>query len=145
MLRLLLIVALAVALASCTSSADLTLTEPLPIDGLYRSTSNVGDLGRLDLVIRKRLKAIRVFNALLTSDQLEVEQSEGRGTLGNEHLVLNFDIGAANDFYFQGDVQQDQAGTVTGLIGTFIFPGQEEQLPVEFTWVSEPPPEEEPS
>jgi hypothetical protein len=103
----------------------------------------VGDLGQLQLVIRKRLKAVRVYNAELTSDQLEVEQSDGVGTLGNAHLVVNFDIGASDDFYFQGDIQQDESGAVTGLSGTFIFPGQEEQLPVVFNWISEPPEEEE--
>ena len=143
MLRIALLLGICIALASCTSSADLTLDTPLPIDGLYRSVSNVGELGRLDMVVRKRENSIRVFEAELSSDQLEVDNSIGRGTLGNLHLVLNFDIGATDDFYFEGNVQQDGSGEVTGISGNFIFPAQEEQLPVEFAWVSEPPDEEE--
>jgi hypothetical protein len=144
MLRMALLLLVCLALASCTPSADLTLSDPLPIDGVYRSTGSVGDLGQLQLVIRKRIRAVRVFNAELSSDKLEVETSPGRGTLGNQHLVLNFDIGQTDDFYFQGDVQQDSAGTITGLSGSFIFPGQPEQLPVQFTWVSAPPVEDTP-
>jgi len=144
MLRIALLLLIAATLASCTSSADLALSDPLPIDGLYRSAGSVGDLGQLQLVVRKRTGSVRVFNAELTSDQLTVAPSDGRGTLGNQHLVLNFDIGQTDDYYFQGNVEQDSAGTVTGLTGTFIFPGQPEQLPVEFTWISTPPAEETP-
>jgi hypothetical protein len=140
---LLALAALLTSLAGCSSSADLALTDPLPIDGVYRSNGNVGELGRLDLTVRKRVGGIRVFNAELTSDDLEIEASTGRGTLGNLHLVLNFDIGAVDDFYFEGQVQQDSGGAVTGLVGNFIFPNQSEQLPVQFDWVSAPPPLEE--
>src|SRR4051812_35562202 len=98
MLRFALLLLVCAALSACASPADLTLAEPLPIDGLYRSTAAVGDLGQLQLVVRKRTKAIRVFEAQLTSNLAEVEESPGVGTLGNQHLVLNFDLGATDDF-----------------------------------------------
>jgi hypothetical protein len=130
-------------LAGCTSSTDLTLTAPLDIDGVYASTAEVGALGEVELTLRKRVNSTRGFNATLHSANAAIEDSSGRGTLGNLHLILNFEIGQTDDYYFQGDIVLDGGGAVTGITGTFIFPGQPEQLPVEFTRTGDAPPLEE--
>ncbi len=103
----------------------------------------MGDLGNLELTIRKRENSLRTFEATLHSDNLEVADSFARGTLGNLHLILNFEIGAVDDYYFQGFVQQDGGGAITGLSGSFIFPTQDEQLAVAFTRTGDAPPLEE--
>lgn len=130
------------ALTACSSSFDLALSEPLDIDGTYRSTSSVGALGTLEMVVRKRTRSIRVFEAELSGPELAISPSEGVGTLGNDHLVLNFEIGAVDDFYFQGFVQQD-GSAISGLNGSFIFPGQDEDLAVEFERTGDAPPLED--
>lgn len=91
----------------------------------------MGSLGTLALEL-ERVEDSRVFNATLSSrDDADAGESIGVGTLGNEHLILNFDRGLLSDYYFEGDVALEGTA-VARLEGQFIFPDQPEPLPVVF-------------
>jgi len=79
---------------------------------------------------------MRPFLRVLWALVGEVEPAEGIGTLGDLHLILNFDRGESSDFYYEGMVvltPQEAKGLAIGDIdGQFVFPDQEETLPVVF-------------
>lgn len=118
--------------ASCSSGYPMALSwPPHVIAGTYWSGQAVGALGTLELKL-VRDDHTRVFNAELTSrDDAALGLSEGVGTLGNEHLILNFDRGRLSDYYFEGDVVLDGA-TVLRIEGQFIFPDHSPTTPVVF-------------
>jgi hypothetical protein len=138
-MRILLALFLVFALGGCSSDDGPGVDTSLNPSGLYRSTAAVGGLGELELTLLKREGSANVYDAQLESDSnVEIDASLGTGSLGEDHLIINFEIGEPDDYYFQGFVQQ--SGTaITGLTGTFIFPDQAEQLAVEFERVGDAP------
>lgn len=123
-------------LAGCTGSnfiIDIT-TPPLNAEGHYTSTDTGGRLGHLSLDLTLREGAIRTYDAVLGSlDDPQFGQSEGVGTVGNQHIILNFDPGSNVDYYFEGTFTLDNAGLVSGIEGSFIWPDQQERLDASFS------------
>jgi hypothetical protein len=102
--------------------------------GNYRSLDEVGPLGHLRLNLIRRAETETVYDATLSGEaSSDFGESEGVGTLGNEHLILNFDRGLESDFYFQGNIVLS-GEAVNSINGTFVFPDQAEQLAVEFAY-----------
>jgi len=110
--------------------------EVIDLTGRYTSTEEIGVLGLLTMDI-ERMEETRVFRAQVSGALVgEVEPSNGIGTLGDLHLILNFDRGELSDFYYEGMVvltPQEAEGLAIGDInGQFVFPDQAETLPVVF-------------
>ena len=96
---------------------------------MYRARRAAG-AGRLQLAQRP---GTRIYDARLTSlNSNDLGRSDGIGTLGNLHLILDFDRGTTADFYFEGNVQAS-GDVITGIAGQFVFADQRETLPVSFT------------
>jgi len=122
-----------IMLAGCSSS-DFQITPTIAwfdMSGRYVSTEEIGPLGVIMLEL-ERFEDTEIFTADLTSSASEdLEPVHGAGTLGDYHLILDFDIGIRSDYYFEGVV------TLTGeqvesIDGQFVFPDQEETLPATF-------------
>jgi hypothetical protein len=130
-----------VALSACTSgSAEIIESPPISVEGMYESSEDVGPLGKLTMELRLRPNAARSYRAvLLSQSSAGFDESIGGGTLGNDHLILNFDIRAEGDFFFQGFVE-NEGEAIDSISGTFLFPGQVEELPVTFEYTGELPP-----
>ncbi len=142
---LLVTVALAGALSACSGTRPQELRgDILVVSGLYRSQEEVGALGRLTLNLLRREDTFTIYDATLSGDAGgDLGEDDGVGTLGNSHLILNFDRGTTDDYYFQGTVTMD-GDLPDQMVGTFVFPDQTEQLSVTFDYTGEalPPPEE---
>jgi hypothetical protein len=119
-------------LAGCSSSWNMAPGwPPLDVSGIYHSSAAVGSLGVLSLEL-ERVEQSRVFNAKLSStDNPDLGETKGVGTLGDVHLILNFGRGSKDDYYFEG-VVATTGSTVESINGEFIFPDQAEPLPVVF-------------
>lgn len=126
---LLAVVALA---SSCSSSFTVGVTEPfIDLSGIYRTASAVGSMGELQLRL-ERIEDTTWFDALVESDLgSEINTSIGFLTLGDRHVVINFDRGLLSDYYFEGTVVMD-GSEVDSLEGQFVFPDMEETLAVTF-------------
>lgn len=123
-------------LAGCGSSSfNINIeTPPLNAEGQYTSADTGGPLGRLSLELSLRENAVRTYDATLTSlDDPQFGESEGVGTVGNQHIILNFDPGANVDYYFEGTFVLDNDGLVSGIEGSFIWPDQDERLSASFS------------
>ena len=99
--------------------------------GSFVSEDPVGELGRLSLELTQREDTV-VFEAALSAEGSdELGYSEGIGTVGNGHLVLNFDRNLETDYYFEGTVEVtgDEA---TAINGNLVFPDLANPLPVRF-------------
>jgi len=132
MLPMLAAIIAACLAAGCSSDWPMALSwPPHVIAGTYWSEQAVGALGTLALSL-ERVEHSRVFDAVMTSrDDEELGESEGIGTLGNEHLILNFDRGKLDDYYFEGSVVRD-GEIVLRIEGQFIFPDRSQTVPVVF-------------
>lgn len=134
-LAALLLAALGLA-AGCTSGSDYRIgidSPALYAGGEYVSGDTGGSLGHLTLTLVLREGAQRTYDANLTSqDKPDFGESVGVGTVGNEHIILNFDRGKDTDYYFEGQLVLTGV-SVTGISGQFVFPDLEETLPAEFT------------
>ena len=133
-----------VLLGGCSASGvEPIASPPINVEGVYQSTEAVGPLGRLTLALRLRGESVRVYRATLNStDTPTLAESTGIGTLGNDHLILNFDVRTEGDYFFQGTVA-NSGSAIDSIAGTFLFPGQTEELPVTFEYTGVLPPEEE--
>jgi len=101
------------------------------LTGRYASTTEIGALGILTLEL-ERYEDTAYFSAALSgSAAAELEPVHGAGTLGDYHLILDFDIGVRSDYYFEGDVTVTE-GRVESIDGQFVFPDQEEMLAATF-------------
>jgi hypothetical protein len=133
--RGLAVLAALLLLAGCGGGAAWD-TEVLPwihdVEGTYQARTVVGDWGVVVLQLERQERS-RVYKATLANPHLDFFRTrKGIGTLANDHLILNFDTGYTDDFYFEGDVVQ-QDDIVQGLAGQFIFPDQEgRNLVLEF-------------
>ena len=130
-----LLAAAALALAGGCSSSDFTVGTQLPwvdLSGVYVSDEAVGALGFLSLSL-ERFEDTEYFTAIMTGSQLGDENgSGGAGTLGDLHLIIDFDIGFATDYYFEGMVEIS-GDRVVAIDGQFVFPDQQEMLPAVFS------------
>lgn len=126
-------------LAACAGQRTPVAESPvLVVSGLYESDVEVGPLGRLQLNLVRRNNTQTIYDAKLSGiSGADFGSSTGVGTIGNEHLILNFDRGKESDFYFQG-MAQLSGETVTGIDGSFVFPDQTEQLTVHFNYTGPP-------
>lgn len=107
---------------------------PLNAEGFYTSADTGGPLGRLRLELTLFENAARTYDAVLTSlDDPQFGESVGVGTVGNQHIILNFDPGDAVDYYYEGSFVLDNAGLVSGIEGSFIWPDQDERLDANFS------------
>lgn len=117
------------------SSSDFTVGTQLPwvdISGMYVSDEAVGALGYLNLEL-ERFEDTEYFTAIMTGSKLGDETgSTGAGTLGDLHLIIDFDIGMATDYYFEGMVELSGDAAVS-ISGQFVFPDQQEMLPAVFS------------
>lgn len=111
--------------------------EPAPVipwydlSGRYVSSAEVGGLGDLTIVI-ERLEDSQVFAIELTGTELtELEPVDGLGTLGDNHVIMDFDIGQDSDYYFEGTVTR-VGEVIDSISGQFIWPDQAETLLVTF-------------
>lgn len=123
----------ACAIAGCTSSTyQAGLTEPwLDMSGRYVSTAEIGNLGIVMLEL-ERYEDTEVFSASMTGSAVpELEPGRGAGTIGDLHLILDFNIGFSSDYYFEGLVTQTN-GVVESFSGQFLFPDEQDVLPVTF-------------
>lgn len=101
------------------------------LSGRYVSTDEIGALGILMLEL-ERFEDTEIFTAEITGSAAEeLEPARGAGTLGDYHVIFDFDIGTKADYYFEGLVTlaNDQ---VEKIEGQFVFPDQEEVLPATF-------------
>lgn len=123
------------ALVGGCSSSDFTVGTQLPwvdLTGMYVSDEAVGALGFINLSL-ERFEDTEYFTAIMTGSQLGDEQgSGGAGTLGDLHLIIDFDIGLATDYYFEGMVEM-AGDQVVAIDGQFVFPDQQEMLPAVFS------------
>ena len=104
-----------------------TLTAELP--GF--ATQELANLGIVTLEINI-VEELGTFKAWVTATETE-GISEGIGTVGDNHLILNFDRGLNSDFYFEGTFETLALGNiVTRIDGRFIFPDRADPLPVVF-------------
>lgn len=120
-------------LAGCSSS-DFQIGTTVPwfdLSGRYVSSTEIGPLGVITLELG-RFEDTEIFTADLSSSASEdLKPVHGAGTLGDYHLILDFDIGVRSDYYFEGQVTM--AGEqVESIDGQFVFPDQEETLPASF-------------
>lgn len=123
----------ALGLTSCASSTYRAgLTEPwLDMTGRYVSTAEIGELGIVMLEL-ERFEDTEIFSASMTGSAVpDLEPGRGAGTIGDFHLILDFNIGFSSDYYFEGDVSLS-SGSVESIAGQFIFPDSVETLPVTF-------------
>jgi hypothetical protein len=134
----LLSLALIALSAGCQGSEFVVgpVMDVIDLTGRYTSTEEIGALGLLILDI-ERVEETRVFRAQVSGALVgEVEPSNGIGTLGDLHLILNFDRGESSDFYYEGMVvltpQEAEGLAIGNIAGQFVFPGQAETLPVVF-------------
>jgi hypothetical protein len=128
-----LLVLLALAAAGCSSaSSSAGLTEPwFDMTGRYVSTTELGDLGIVTLDL-ERYEDTEIFSAYLTGSAVpDLEPGRGAGTLGDSHLIIDFDIGIRSDYYFEGMVAHTD-GVVESISGQFIFPDETGVMPVTF-------------
>ncbi len=130
----LLAVAVLALLGGCSSSG-FTVGTQLPwvdIGGMYVSDQEVGALGYINLEL-ERFEDTEYFSAVMAGSKLGDETgSTGAATLGDLHLIINFDIGFASDYYYEGMVEL--AGEqVVSIDGQFVFPDQQETLPAMFS------------
>jgi hypothetical protein len=133
-MRSVLLAALGAALMGCGGGNSWD-PEVLPwihdIQGTYQAREIVGEWGRVALQL-ERINHSRAYDATLANPQFEMFRTRaGIGTLANDHVILNFDTGLDSDFYFEGDVVIE-GDLVRGLSGQFVFPDQEQTLPVVF-------------
>lgn len=128
------LITLLLAIVGCRSgSAPLQTQAFLDLSGRYHSTEPVGTLGILTLEINI-IPGKQRFKAWLAGPGEDTGVSEGIGTVGDGHVILNFDRGLNSDFYFEGLV--DWGGEfANAIIGNFIFPDRTEPLPVSFDFV----------
>ncbi|MCC7477568.1 hypothetical protein IT575_03835 [bacterium] len=131
-------------LSACSGQRTPELQSPvLVVSGLFVSQEEVGPLGRLTLNLLRREDTFTIYDATLSGEEGgELGEDDGVGTLGNSHLILNFDRGTTDDYYFQGQVSMDGDLPDT-LVGTFVFPDQTEQLSVTFDYTGPAIPEPE--
>jgi hypothetical protein len=107
-------------------------TPPHNAEGVYTSGDTGGPLGRLRLELTLRENALRTYDATLSSlDDPRFGESTGVGTVGNEHIILNFDPGDPTDYYFEGALALT-GGAVSGIEGRFVWPDQTENLSAVF-------------
>lgn len=132
------------ALSACSGQRTPELQSPvLVVSGLFISQEEVGPLGRLTLNLLRREDTFTIYDATLSGEEGgELGEDDGVGTLGNSHLILNFDRGTTDDYYFQGQVSMD-GELPDQLVGTFVFPDQTEQLSVTFDYTGPAIPEPE--
>ena len=119
------------ALANSCTSGFRTVPQILfdDITGIYRTVGEAGVLGDITIEIQLAENARTVYEARLTNSG---GVAEGLGTLADDHLILNFDRGTTDDYYFEGLVVT--SGTVvTGIQGSFIFPDHTGTIPATFT------------
>jgi len=121
------------ALCGCSSS-DFQITPAVPwfdLSGRYASTDEIGALGILTLELEQFEDTV-YFSATLTGSAVtEMAEVHGAATLGDYHVIVDFDIGVRSDYYFEGDVTVTE-GRVESIDGQFVFPDQEETLPTTF-------------
>ena len=142
---ILLFVLCSVLLSGCSTSESWNPTPQLPlidVSGRY-SSSDIAGVGEVELILRYdedggffRAEMSRRING---GDG----ESIGVGTIGDDHLILNFDRRLDTDYYFAGNVALDGAAVDT-IDGNFILPTGNGSIPAVFTYLGEaPPPEEE--
>jgi hypothetical protein len=135
----------ALALSGCTSSTAWNPGPVLPlldVSGRY-SSSNISGVGVVELILRYDEDG-GFFRAEM-SERINGGEGEsvGVGTIGDSHLIINFDRRLPTDFYFAGNVTVD-SDSVDTLDGNFILPSGNGSLPVVFTYLgAAPPPAEE--
>ncbi|MCH7472178.1 hypothetical protein IIA79_04420 [bacterium] len=119
--------------AACSPQFDIGVDfPPHELSGTYLSDEQVGVLGILLLELERVPGSTRVYKATLAGlNGGELGGSEGIGTLGNEHLILNFNPGSDLDYYLELTVELD-GSSISTMSGTFIFPDQKEPLEVTF-------------
>jgi hypothetical protein len=117
--------------ASCGGEENLPPTAAFNLNGQYQSTAAVGDLGVLTLFVLERETA-GIYDTVLRSNvSPAIEDIEGVATIGGTHLIINFDRGSQNDFYFEGEVTA-ASGSAQSINGQFIFPDSEPRLSATF-------------
>ena len=135
MLTCAVLVAVCIAAACSSSLAPAPPFPPRDITGAYLSDAPAGELG----VLRLELKwdgDFGVFLATLESqDNAAFGKSSGWGTLGGDHLVLNFDRGGPASYYIQARLALS-GEAVSALSGTVIFADQAQALSVTFVPLS---------
>lgn len=127
-------IALVLAAGAGCSSSDFTVGTTLPLKDLtghYVSTTGAGTLGTLELALALA-EDTDYFKAWISSSVSEgLAPSEGIASLGDNHLVINFDRGLLSDYYFEGMLELD-GEAVQSITGQFVFPDMTEKLPVVF-------------
>jgi hypothetical protein len=102
------------------------------VAGEYTSTETIGSLGHVHLHLEHVEDTQTVYRAELSSeDNPDLGVSKGVGTIGADHVILNFDRGQQTDYYFQGFVQLYN-DNVVGIDGTFIEPDLNSPVAVLF-------------
>ena len=61
----------------------------------------------------------------------ELEPVEGVSTLGDNHVIMDFELGSDSDYYFEGTVTR-VGEVIESISGQFIWPDQAETLLVTF-------------
>lgn len=118
-------------LTTCDGEENLPPTAAFNLNGQYRSSTAVGDLGVLTLFVLERETA-GIYDTVLRSNvSPAVEDIEGVATIGGTHLIINFERGSHNDFYFEGEVSA-ASGSAQSISGQFIFPDEEPRLAAVF-------------
>ena len=101
------------------------------ISGRYVSEAEVGGLGTLTIVV-ELVEDTHVFAIELTGTGLaELEPVEGVSTLGDNHVIMDFELGSDSDYYFEGTVTR-VGEVIESISGQFIWPDQAETLLVTF-------------
>jgi len=125
------LVAALLAATGCSGSEEvLAAGEPFDVSGVYRSTETIGELGFVWMEI-VMVRPNLTFKAVVSSAIELGEFSQGVGTVGGDHLILNFDRGKTTDYYYEG-MFETNGNQVARIDGRFIFPDLAEDLPVEF-------------
>lgn len=126
---------LSALLSACGGTLEIDPRDLLTseVSGVWVSTAAVGELGLLELRLERR-ELSRVYDALLASQSGPgLGASEGFGTLADGHLILDFGTGDPGEFYYEAQIR-DNGTVITGVDGQFVFPGQRETLPVQFSY-----------
>jgi len=125
---------LLVAAVSCSSDFVVGVADPpLELSGFYAASEVIGELGLVVMELQ-RVEDTSIYRVgMIDCREEDPEVIGGAGTVGDKHLILNFNPGSDPDFYFEGAVILN-AGLLAGLEGQFVFPDRAETLRASFQW-----------
>ncbi len=121
-------------LNACNSDfSPVPTPETLELTGRYHSSEPFGSLGTITMQIEYS-EDVFPYYVWLAGVEEEDGLSFGIATIGDRHVILNFDRGLNSDFYFEGDVEVTD-GQVEVITGMFVFPDNSESRPITFNFV----------